>query len=61
MHKDAQLVCQALCNIEGSFNDIQLFYSDRESEFNNYLLDELFIHLISSARFHAREIHMIMR
>lgn len=41
-HKDAQLVYQALCSIEGSFNDIELFHSDRGSEFNNYLLDELF-------------------
>lgn len=40
-HKDALLVMKAFENVKGSLRDIQFFHSDRGSEFDNYLIDEL--------------------
>lgn len=40
-HKDALLVMKAFESVKGSLRDIQVFHSDRGSEFDNYLIDEL--------------------
>jgi transposase InsO family protein len=39
--KDAKLVCQAFAKVKGNLFDIQLFHTDRGSEFKNQLIDEV--------------------
>ncbi len=38
--KSAELIYQALSSIKGHLNDVQLFYTDWEKEFNNKLISE---------------------
>ena len=40
-HKDAKLVYQAFTQIKGSLYDYEYFHTDRGSEFDNYLIDEV--------------------
>lgn len=40
-HKDAKLVYQAFTKIKGSLYDYEYFHTDRGSEFDNYLIDEV--------------------
>ena len=40
-HRNAKLVYQAISKIKGSLTQVQIFHTDRGSEFNNYLLDEM--------------------
>jgi len=39
--KDTQLVARAFASVEGNLSDIQLFHTDRGSEFKNQGIDEL--------------------
>ncbi|KIL77066.1 Mobile element protein [Bacillus badius] len=39
-NKDANLVARAFSSIQGDLRDIQLFHTDRGSEFKNQLIDE---------------------
>jgi putative transposase len=39
-HKDATLVAKAFASVQGDLRQIQLFHTDRGSEFKNKLLDE---------------------
>lgn len=40
-HKDAKLVHKAFSTVKGSLFEIQMFHTDRGSEFDNALIDEL--------------------
>lgn len=40
-HKNAQLVHDALAKIKANLYDLQIFHTDRGSEFKNYLIDDL--------------------
>jgi len=40
-HKTAQLVYDALAKIKANLYDLQIFHTDRGSEFKNYLIDDL--------------------
>jgi transposase InsO family protein len=40
-HKTAQLVYDALARIKANLYDLQIFHTDRGSEFKNYLIDDL--------------------
>lgn len=40
LYKDANLVERAFASIHGDLRDIQLFHTDRDSEFKNQLIDE---------------------
>jgi len=40
-NKDAALVYKAFANIKGNLHDIQLFHTDRGSEFKNVLIDDV--------------------
>lgn len=40
-HKDAALVYDAFATIKGDLSKIQMFYTDRGSEFKNQLIDEM--------------------
>lgn len=40
-HKDAQLVYSAIATIKTNLYNLQIFHTDRGSEFKNYLIDEL--------------------
>jgi putative transposase len=42
-HKDANLVARAFASIQGDLRDIQLFHTDRGSEFKNQLIDETLV------------------
>ncbi|WEH07982.1 IS3 family transposase [Alicyclobacillus fastidiosus] len=39
-HKDAQLVHQAIASVQGNLSNVQMFHTDRGSEFKNKLIDE---------------------
>lgn len=41
LHKNAQLVYDALAKIKANLYDLQIFHTDRGSEFKNYLIDDL--------------------
>jgi hypothetical protein len=41
-YKNAKLVHKAFSTVKGSLFDIQMFHTDRGSEFDNALIDELF-------------------
>lgn len=41
IHKDAPLVYNAFATVKTDLRNIQIFHSDRGSEFNNELLDEV--------------------
>ncbi|MFR9535002.1 MAG: IS3 family transposase [Rikenellaceae bacterium] len=41
IHKSAQLVYDAFATIKGNLSEIELFHTDRGSEFKNYLIDEM--------------------
>lgn len=41
MHKDAQLVYDAFATVQGDLSQIELFHTDRGSEFKNQLIDEM--------------------
>lgn len=40
-NKNAELVCKAFSTVKGNLFDIQVFHTDRGSEFDNMLIDEL--------------------
>lgn len=40
-HKDAQLVYSAFAKVQGDLSRIELFHTDRGSEFNNHLIDDM--------------------
>lgn len=40
-YKDAQLVHKAFASVSFSLYNVQIFHTDRGSEFNNYLIDDL--------------------
>ncbi len=40
-HKDAELVHQAFASVKGNLFEIQIFHTDRGSEFDNMLVDEI--------------------
>ncbi|MPM19451.1 IS3 family transposase ISClsp1 [bioreactor metagenome] len=39
-HKNAQLVCEALATANSNLKSFSIFYTDRGSEFKNYLIDD---------------------
>ena len=41
LYKNAELVHKAFSTVKGSLFDIQLFHTDRGSEYDNMLIDEL--------------------
>lgn len=41
IHKNAQLVYDAFATIKGNLSEIELFHTDRGSEFKNHLIDEM--------------------
>lgn len=43
LHKDANLVVRAFASIQDDLRDIQLFHTDRGSEFKNQLTDETLV------------------
>ena len=40
-HKNAELVCSAFARVKGNLANIQMFHTDRGSEFDNILIGEL--------------------
>jgi transposase InsO family protein len=40
-HKDAQLVYNAIATVKTNLSNLQIFHTDRGSEFKNYLIDDL--------------------
>jgi putative transposase len=40
-HKDAELVHEAFASVKGNLFEIQIFHTDRGSEFDSMLMDEL--------------------
>ena len=41
VHKNAELVHEAFASVKGNLFDIQIFHTDRGSEFDNMLVDEI--------------------